>query len=110
MWKQFTGDKRVVKELSNGKTIHVFRLYVVGRAPNSVQAINNLREICKTYLDGCHEIELIDIFEEPLRAVEDGVLATPTLVRVSPPPEVKIIGNLSERKKVLAMLGLEEPG
>jgi circadian clock protein KaiB len=98
----------VSKGRSTEETIHVFRLYVVGRAPNSVQAINNLREICQTYLDGHYQIELIDIFEEPLRAVEDGILATPTLVRVSPQPEVKIVGNLSERKKVLAMLDLEK--
>jgi circadian clock protein KaiB len=82
----------------------ILRLYVAGRAPNSVRAIANLRLLCEEYFPDQNQVEIIDVLEEPLRAIADDILATPTLVKVSPGRERKIIGNLSEKLKVLHTL------
>ena len=83
------------------------RLYVAGGAPNATQAIANLTAICTESLPGCHEIELVDVFREPERSLADGILMTPTLLRVAPLPVLKIVGTLSQKKRVLQALGLD---
>jgi circadian clock protein KaiB len=84
------------------------RLYVAGKSPNSVRAITNLQAICRDFLaDGCWQLEVVDIFAEPARAVADHILVTPTLLKLTP-PIMSIIGDLSRRETVLAALGLEE--
>ena len=84
-----------------------FRLYVAVDTPNSVRAVANLQAICQEHLQGSYKIEMVDILQEPLRALSEGVLVTPTLVRLSPPPLRKIVGDLSDRNVVLKALGLE---
>ena len=86
----------------------VIRLYIAGGAPNSVRAIANLGSICDEYLKGNYELEIIDILQQPLRALVDGVLITPTLAKVSPQPATRVVGNLSEKSDVLRALGLTE--
>jgi circadian clock protein KaiB len=86
----------------------VFRLYIAGDAPHSAQAVANFKVICQKYLQDCHEIEVIDVLKDPLRALKDGVLVTPTLVKVSPAPPTRIIGDLSQTTKVIWALGLGE--
>ena len=86
-----------------------FRLYVAGDAPNSAQARANLAELCHTYLKGRHEIEIIDVFKEPNRALTDGIFMTPTLVKLAPLPGLRIVGNLNQTQTVLETLGLEAP-
>jgi circadian clock protein KaiB len=86
----------------------LLRLYVAGKAPNSVEAVTNLKAICKEWLaDDAYELEVIDVLEKPSRALEDGVLVTPTLVKEGPEP-VSIVGTLSDREKVRRALGLLE--
>ena len=87
---------------------HVFRLYLAGGAPNSVRALANLYALCRTHFPESHRIEVIDVLEEPLRALAEAILVTPTLVKVSPAPEVQIIGNLSDEEEVLRALGLPQ--
>lgn len=82
------------------------RLYVAGDAQNSTMAIDNLRALCREHLDGRHEIEVIDVFDEPGRALEDGVLMTPTVVRLGMTPMRRVVGNLSESAWVVHALGL----
>ena len=84
-----------------------FRLYVAGDAPNSVQAIANLTALCRTNLADRHEIEVVDVFREPKRALADGVLMTPTLDKLEPSPTRRIVGTLSQTQPVLHALGLE---
>ena len=91
---------------SNGA--HVFRLYLAGGAPNSVRALANLYAICRKHFPESHRIEVIDVLKEPLRALAEAILVTPTLVKVSPAPEQQIIGNLSEEAEVLRALGLPQ--
>ena len=88
---------------------HVFRAYLAGGAPNSARALANLYALCRKYFPGSHHIEIIDVLAEPLRALRDGVMVTPTIVKVSPAPEQHIIGNLSEEQETLRALGLPPP-
>lgn len=88
-------------------TVVVLRLYVAGGAPNSVQAISNLEAICAEYLKDGHRLEVVDVLENPRRAMADGVLVTPSLTKLSPQPVAQIIGNLSDKVRVLFALGLK---
>ena len=87
---------------------HVFRLYLAGNAPNSVRALANLYALCRKHFPESHRIEVIDVLKEPLRALADAILVTPTVVKVSPAPELQIIGNLSDEEEVLRALGLPQ--
>ncbi|MCC0012951.1 MAG: circadian clock protein KaiB [Rhodobiaceae bacterium] len=81
------------------------RLYITGRTSHSMRAIENLRDICEKELRGQFEVEVIDVLENPALAENEKILATPTLVKKLPEPVRKIIGDLSDRQKVL--LGLD---
>ena len=83
------------------------RLYVAGDALNSVQAIANITAICEAHAPHRHAIEIVDVYREPRRAMADGILMTPTLVKVSPSPARRIVGTLSRTHAVLEALGLE---
>ncbi|HKQ25941.1 MAG TPA: circadian clock KaiB family protein [Burkholderiales bacterium] len=87
-------------------TVVVLRLYIAGKAPNSVQAIANLEAICQEYLKEGHKLEVVDVLEHPGRAMADGVLVTPSLAKLFPLPAANVVGNLSDRAKVLFALGL----
>lgn len=84
-----------------------FRLYVAGGAPNSAQAIANLGTLCRAYLPDRHQIEVVDVFREPKRALADRVFLTPTLVKLAPGPVQTIVGTLGNTQPVLWALGLE---
>ena len=84
----------------------VFRLYVAGSAPNSLQAIDNLAHLCETYLPDCHEVEIVDVSVDPQRALDESIFLTPTLLKVSPLPAYRIVGTLSNTDPVLQILGL----
>lgn len=84
------------------------RLYITGRTPQSQRAIENLHNICDTDLKGLYEIEVIDVLEHPGLAENEKILATPTLVKKLPEPVRKIIGDLSDRDKVLLGLDLRQ--
>lgn len=83
-----------------------FRLYIAGDTQNSVQAIANLTALCQTHLPDRHRIEIVDVFEEPQRALADGIFMTPMLVRLSPGPVQRVVGTLSQIQPVLQTLGL----
>jgi circadian clock protein KaiB len=88
-------------------TVVVLRLYIAGGAPNSMQAIANLESICAQYLKDGHRLEVVDVLEDPRRAMAEGVLVTPSLTKLSPKPVAQVVGNLSDRKRVLLALGLK---
>lgn len=109
--KQQGGGKasrtRLVKARSaTPTTVVVLRLYVAGGAPNSVQAIANLEAICREHLKDGHRLEVVDVLEHPQRAMAEGVLVTPSLAKLSPLPAANVVGNLSDKAKVLLALGL----
>lgn len=82
------------------------KLYVAGKTPKSVAAINNLQKYCETYMKGQYKIELIDLLVKPQLAAGDQIFAIPTLVRKVPIPMRKIIGDLSNEEKVLVGLNI----
>ena len=84
-----------------------FKLYIVGQTLRSQNAIANIQYICRHQLDGDYKLAIIDILEQPQIAEENKILATPTLVKEHPPPTRRVIGDLSESKKVLIGLGLK---
>ena len=90
----------------SGTTVVVMRLYVAGRAPNSVKAITNLEAICRQHFKDSYKLEIVDVCEYPRRALDDGILVTPSLTKISPSPGSHVIGNLSDTSSVLAALGL----
>ena len=92
----------------NAHGAYVFRLYIAGDAPNSVRALENLYAICRKHFPESHRIEVIDVLKEPMRALAEAILVTPTVVKVSPAPELQIIGNLSDEEEVLRALGLPQ--
>lgn len=94
--------------MSRGKPYR-FRLYIAGDTQNSTQALANLTAICAAHLQDRHEIEIVNIFQHPQRALDDGILMTPTLVRLAPGPMLKVIGTLSHTLPVLQALGLDTP-
>ncbi len=83
-----------------------FRLYVAGDAQNAALALANIRALCVAHLPGRHEIEVVDVFREPQRALADGIFLTPTLVRLLPLPLRRVVGTLSHAETVLQALGL----
>ncbi|MBD2654706.1 circadian clock protein KaiB [Synechocystis sp. FACHB-383] len=85
------------------------RLYVAGQTSKSLTAFANLKKICEEYLNGQYQIEIIDLTQNPELAIEDSILALPTLVRKLPEPIKKIIGDLSNTEKVLVGLQILSP-
>lgn len=83
------------------------RLYVAGTTPKSMAAIANLRKFCEEHLAGRYSIEVVDLLENPKLASTDQIVAIPTLVRKLPAPMRKIIGDLSNREKVLVGFDLQ---
>ncbi len=84
---------------------YLLTLYVTGTSPRAQVAISNLERICQQELQGQYELEIIDVLEHPQRAEDEKILATPTLIKQLPPPLRRVIGDLSDKAKVL--LGLE---
>lgn len=93
--------------MSRTSAVMHLRLYVAGEAPNSAAALANLRSLVGARLNGQHRLEVVDVLADPDRALEDGVLLTPTLVRVAPLPGRRVVGDLSDTPALLRALGLE---
>ena len=88
------------------KKTYVLKLYVAGNTPNSIRALRTLRNILEQEFKGVYALKVIDVLKSPQLAEEDKILATPTLSKILPPPVRKIIGDLSDREKVLIGLDL----
>ena len=95
---------------ANGRAAKLtLRLYVVPGAPNSLAAKSNLSEILAPLEASGYSVEIVDCIAEPKRALADGVIVTPTLVKSAPGPVRTIVGSLSDRRSVVDALGLDEP-
>jgi circadian clock protein KaiB len=88
----------------NGK--YVLRLYVAGSTPKSSRAITNLKTICEIHLKDRYVLTVVDLYEQQERAKEDQIVVAPTLVRQSPLPVRRLIGDLSQTERVLVALDL----
>lgn len=84
----------------------VLRLFITGATPNSLRAVSNLREICETHLAGKYTLEIIDVYQQPAIAQQEQLIALPLLIKKFPLPERRLIGDLSNKQKVLNALML----
>jgi circadian clock protein KaiB len=82
------------------------RLFITGSTPRSTRAIENMRRICKENLEGRYDLEVVDVYQDPEATKELQIIATPTLVKILPEPLRRIIGDLSDRERVLAGLDI----
>ena len=85
---------------------YILKLYVAGNTPISMRALKTLRNILETEFRGVYALKVIDVLKNPQLAEEDKILATPTLAKILPPPVRRIIGDLSDRERVLIGLDL----
>ena len=81
-------------------------LFVTGATPNSTRAISNLKELCEIHLKGKYELEIIDVYQQPLIAESEQIIALPMLIKRSPQPQRRLIGDMSDTDKVLRGLNL----
>ncbi len=86
---------------------YVLRLYVGGMTPRSAHSIANINEICNEHLDGRYDLQVIDIYQQPELARREQIIAVPTLIKKLPLPLRRIIGDLSNRERVLIGLDLK---
>jgi len=88
---------------------YILQLFVAGTTPNSLRAIQNVRLICEEQLPGRHELEVIDIYQHTGQLAAGQVVVAPTLMRQSPLPVRRLIGDLTNRNRVLEGLGIISP-
>ena len=84
------------------------RLFVTGASPNSTRAIINLKQICEAHLKDNYEMEVVDVHQQPLLAQSEQIIALPLLIKISPGPLRRLIGDMSDTGKVLRGLDLSE--
>jgi circadian clock protein KaiB len=86
-----------------------YRLFVAGETPRATRAVTALRSMFDTLLPGAHELEVIDVLVHPELAEDARILATPTVVRLAPQPERRVVGDLSDTDRLMAALELAAP-
>ncbi len=85
----------------------VLRLYVTGMTPRSTRAISAVRSVCEEFLAGRYDLQIIDVYQQPALIHDEQIFATPTLVKKGPEPERRMIGDMSDRARLIAGLGLQ---
>jgi circadian clock protein KaiB len=103
-----TAEKFDMTVSASGKDRYILRLYITGTTSRSILAITNLKKICEEYLEGRYELEVIDLYQKPSLAKGDQIIAAPTLIKRLPLPFRRIIGDMSNKEKVLLGLDLRE--
>jgi len=93
-------------ELEADRGLYVLRLFVTGASPNSTRAIANLKLILEKHLNGKYELEIVDIYQQPEKAALEQIIALPMLIKKSPGIERRLIGDMSDKEKVLRGLGI----
>jgi circadian clock protein KaiB len=99
--------EKLLKAAPTGQRF-VLRLFVTGNTVRSSQAVANVRALCEEYLAGRYDLEVVDIYQQPNEAAKDQIIAAPTLIKELPMPVKRLIGDLSDRDKVLVGLNLTE--
>lgn len=108
IWDEMPDSHEGLGDAEN--TIYKLRLFVTGASPNSLRAIINTRDFCEKYLKGKYNLEIIDVYQQPLVAQNEQVIALPMLIKIFPLPQRRLIGDMSDTNKVLKGLGLENAG
>jgi circadian clock protein KaiB len=100
--KSRAAQKSFEKAAAKHSARHLFKLYIAGTSERSLRAVKRIKEICERELDGMYTLEIIDLYQQPSRAIADQIVAAPTLVRRLPEP-VRLVGDLSDEAKVMAL-------
>jgi circadian clock protein KaiB len=87
---------------------YILQLYITGASPNSAKAISNIKKICDRYLTNGYKLDIIDIYQQPAIARKEEIVALPLLIRTSPLPVKRLVGNMSDTQKVLKGLELQD--
>ncbi|MGA3014076.1 MAG: circadian clock KaiB family protein [Bacteroidales bacterium] len=106
--KKSSTEKFDLKASVLSKERYILRLYITGATSRSVLAITNLKKICEEYLEGRYELEVIDLYQRPSLAKDEQIIAAPTLIKKLPLPFRRIIGDMSNKEKVLLGLDLKK--
>jgi len=85
---------------------YVLKLYITGSTPRSTKAIMNIRQICEQHLKGRYELDIVDIFQQPVLAKGEQIIAAPTLIKKLPLPLRRFIGDMSDTERILIGLDL----
>ena len=101
--------ERALEQAKKGEH-YVLRLYVTGSTPRSAAAITNIRKLCEEHLKGHYDLEVIDIYQQPVLAQGEQIIAAPTLIKKLPFPLRKVVGDLSNENRVLMGLDLRPKG
>ena len=101
------GKHSIMSKRAEDSLDYNLRLYVAGQTPRSIAAVRSLRRLCEKYLSGRYSLDVIDLASDPSLAQRDRIIAIPTLVRHMPEPIKRIIGDLSNGKRVLMRLGVD---
>lgn len=100
-------EKAVQRAAKRAETQHyVLKLYITGMTPRSIRAISNLKRICEEHLKGRYELEVIDIYQQPVLAQGEQIVAAPTLVKKLPEPLRRFIGDMTDTERILIGLDL----
>lgn len=86
---------------------YILRLYVTGQTPRSLQSVENLRALCDKYLPGQFDLEVIDIYQQPAMAAAGQIIAAPTLIKSMPLPLRRLVGDFSDKERVILGLDLQ---
>ncbi len=97
--------ERATKEAQDKK--YLLRLYVAGQTPKSTRAIINIKKICDDHLKGRYDLEVIDIFQQPVLARGEQIIAAPTLIKKLPPPLRKFVGSMADAERILVGLDIK---
>lgn len=95
-----------LKGSENDRELFTLKLFVTGASPNSVRAIANLKKICEQYLAERYSLEIIDVYQQPMNAIKEQLIALPLLVKSFPLPLKRMVGDMSDTGKVLSGLGI----
>ena len=87
---------------------YVLRLYIIGSSPRSQRAVENVKKICEEYLKGRYELEVIDIYQKKTLSKYEQIIAAPTLIKKLPLPLRRLIGDMSDKDRILLGLDLRE--
>jgi circadian clock protein KaiB len=93
---------------ANKKKKFILKLFITGASPNSVRAIVNIKSICERYIAGNYSLEVIDVYQQPLVAQQEQIIALPMLIKFAPLPLKRLIGDMSNTNRVVTGLGLIE--
>lgn len=101
-----TKTKAIVEADKKSGEKYVLQLFITGILPNSVRAVKNVKAICEKHLPGRYDLEIVDIYQQPSLALQEEIIAVPVLIKKSPLPEERMIGDFSDVDMVLMVLNI----